>query len=162
MLEKFKLTEVWLKIALLLVFSAFYVAALSFPEQSRQFPQLLAVAGLAMTAIALAMDFTSKRAVRTEISGVDDTELKVLDADALRARRKRYYLAWAIILFSTVIGYLGGFLFSAIGLFAGFALFFGSRAKLPRNLIAGVAMTIVVYLVFGVMMSVPLLNGVLW
>ncbi len=162
MLEKFKLTEVWLKIALLFVFSAFYVAALSFPEQSRQFPQLLAVASLAMTAIALAMDFSRKSAVRAEISGVDDTELKVLGADEVRARRKRYYQAWAIILFSTIVGYLGGFLFSAVCLFAGFALYFGSRAKLPRNLVAGAAMTAVVYFVFGVMMGVPLLNGVLW
>jgi hypothetical protein len=162
MLEKFKLTEVWLKIALLFVFSAFYAAALSFPEQARQFPQLLAVAGLAMTAIALATDFTRKRAVRAEISGVDDTELKVLDAEEVRARRKRYYRAWAIILLSTIVGYLGGFLFSAIGLFAGFALFFGSRAKLPRDLVVGAAMTAVVYFVFGVLMSVPLLNGVLW
>jgi len=162
MLEKFKLTEVWLKIALLFVFSAFYVAALSFPEQSRQFPQLLAVAGLVMTAIALAMDFTRQRAVRAEISGVDDTELRVLDADDLRARKKRYYQAWAIILFSTIIGFLGGFLFSALCLFAGFALYSGSRAKLPRNLVAGAGMTVVVYVVFGVMMGVPLLNGVLW
>ena len=115
MLEKLKLTEVWLKIALLFVFSAFYVAALSFPEQSRQFPQLLAVASLVMTAIALVTDFTRKRAVRAEISGVDDTELKVLDADDLRARKKRYYQAWAIILFSTIVGFLGGFLFSALG-----------------------------------------------
>jgi len=162
MLEKFKLTEVWLKIALLFVFGAFYAAALSFPEQARQFPQLLAVASLAMTAIALAMDFSRKSATRAEISGVDDTELKVLDAEEVRARSKRYYRAWAIILLSTIVGYLGGFLFSAVGLFAGFALFFGSRAKLPRNLVVGAAMTAVVYLVFGVLMSVPLLNGVLW
>jgi hypothetical protein len=162
MLEKFKLTEVWLKIALLVVFSAFYIAALSFPEQSRQCPQILAVAGLVMTAIALVTDFARKHAVRAEISGVDDTELKVLDADARRARTKRYYQAWAIILFSTVIGFLGGFLFSAVCLFVGFALYFGSRAKLLRNLVAGAAMTVVVYLVFGVMMRVPLFNGVLW
>jgi len=162
MLEKFKLTEVWLKIALLFVFSAFYVAALSFPEQSRQFPQLLAVASLVMTAIALVTDFAHKGAVRAEISGVDDTELKVLDADTRRGRRKRYYQAWAIILFSTTIGFLGGFLFSALCLFFGFALYFGNRAKVLRNLVAGAAMTVVVYLVFGVMMSVPLLNGVLW
>jgi len=162
MLEKFKLTEVWLKIALLFVFSAFYVAALSFPEQSRQFPQLLAVASLVMTAIALVTDFAHKGAVRAEISGVDDTELRVLGADARRARKKRYYQAWAIILLSTIIGFLGGFLFSALCLFGGFALYFGSRAKVLRNLVAGAAMTVVVYLVFGVMMSVPLLNGVLW
>lgn len=161
MLEKFKLTEVWLKIALLFVFSAFYVAALSFPDQSRQFPQLLAVASLVMTAIALVTDFTRRHAVRTEISGVDDTELRVLDADARRARKKRYYKAWAIILFSTIIGYLFGFLFSAVCLFAGFALYFGSRATVLRNLVAGTAMAIMVYLVFGVMMSVPLLNGAL-
>jgi hypothetical protein len=160
-LEKFKLTEVWFKIALLFVFGAFYVAALPFPEQSRQFPQLLAVASLVITAIALAMDFARRHAVSAEIPGVDDTEQRVLDADARRARRKRYYQAWAIILFSTIVGFLGGFLFSAVCLFGGFALYSGSRAKVARNLVAGAAMTVVVYLVFGVIMGVPLLNGVL-
>lgn len=162
MLGKFKLTEVWFKIALLFVFGAFYVAALPFPEQSRRFPQLLALASLVITAIAVAMDFTRRHAVSAEIPGVDDTEQRVLDADARRARRKRYYQAWAIILFSTIIGFLGGFLFSAVCLFGGFALYSGSRARVARNLVAGAAMTIVVYLVFGVMMGVPLFNGVLW
>ena len=58
MREKFRLTEVWCKIALLFLFSAFYVLALPFPEKSRQFPQLLALVSFALTAIALVLDFT--------------------------------------------------------------------------------------------------------
>ncbi|MDH4190711.1 MAG: tripartite tricarboxylate transporter TctB family protein [Betaproteobacteria bacterium] len=161
MQDKFRLTEVWCEFALLFIFGAFYVAAMPLPQESRQFPQLLAVASLAMTAIALVMGFARKGTGRREIAGVDDTELTVLDADARRARRKRYYQAWAIILVSTGVGLLGGFLFSALCLFSGFALFFGSRQKLARGMIIGVAMTIVVYLVFGVVMGVPLLEGLL-
>ena len=162
MREKFKLFEVWCKIALLFVFSAFYTAAISFPETAKRFPQLLAVIGLAMTVIALVMDFSGKNKAQAEISDVDDTELKVLDAETRRARRKRYYQAWAIIIVCAGIGFLGGFLFSAFCLFAGFALFFGGRENLMRNMIVGVAMTIVVYLVFGMVMKVPLLSGILW
>ena len=162
MREKFKLTEVWCKIALLFIFSAFYVLAIPFPEKSRQFPQLLAVISLVMTVIALIMDFSRKATLQGEITGVDDTELKVLDAKTKSARKKRLYQAWAIILVSTGVGFLGGFLFSALCFFAGFALVFGSRKKQGKNMIIAVAMTIVVYFIFGRTMGVPLLEGVLW
>ena len=162
MKEKFRLTEVWCKIALLFVFSAFYILAIPFPEESKQFPQLLAVVSLVMTVIALTLDFTRKNAVQGEISDVDDTELKVVDAATKRERTKRYYQTWVIILVSTGVGFLGGFLFSALCLFAGFALLSGSREKLLRNTIVAVATTIVVYLVFGLVMKVPLLTGILW
>jgi predicted lysophospholipase L1 biosynthesis ABC-type transport system permease subunit len=162
MIEKFRLTEVWCKIALLFVFSTFYFAAIPFPEKSKQFPQLLALVSLVMTVIALVLDFTRKHAVQAEISDVDDTELKVLDAGTKRERRKRYYQTWAIVIVSTGVGFLGGFLFSALCLFAGFGLISGSRQKLIRNTIVAVATTIVVYLVFGLVMKVPLLAGILW
>ena len=162
MKEKFRLVEVWCKIALLFFFSAFYLLAIPFPEKSRQFPQLLAVISLAMTVLALALDFMRRDAVQAEISDVDNTQLEVLDAATKRARRKRYYKAWAIIIVSTGVGFLGGFLFSALCLFAGFAVLSGGREKLIRNAIVGVAMTIVVYVVFGMIMRVPLLSGLLW
>ena len=162
MKEKFKLTEVWCKIVLIFLFSAFYIVAIPFPEKSRQFPQLLAVISLVMTVIALIMDFSRKGAVEGEITVVDDTELQVLDAKTKSARKKRLYQAWAIILVSTGVGFLGGFLFSALCFFAGFALVFGSRNRWSRNMIIAIAMTIVVYFIFGRIMGVPLLEGVLW
>ena len=162
MREKFKLTEVWCKIALIFIFSAFYVLAIPSPEKSRQFPQLLAVISLVMTVIALIADFSRKDTLRGEITGVDDTELKVLDAKTKKARKKRLYQAWAIILVSTGIGFLGGFLFSTFFYFTGFALIFGAREKLLKNMIIAVIMTIVVYVTFQHMMAVPLLEGLLW
>jgi hypothetical protein len=161
-MKKIQIDRVWCKIALLVVFSAFYIAAIPFPEKSRQFPQLIAIVSLIMTVMALVLDFTRKKAVQGEISGVDDTELQVLDDRTRRERRKRYYQAWAIILVSTGIGFLGGFLFSALCLFAGFAVFSGSREKLVRNTIVAVATTIVVYFIFGTIMGVPMLSGILW
>ena len=162
MREKLRLTEVWCKIALLFIFSVFYIAAVPFPEKSKQFPQLLAVVSLVMTVLALLIDFTRKSVLQAEVSDVDDTELKVLDASTRQAQRTRLYQAWAIIIAATGVGILGGFLFSALCLFSGFAALFGSRERLLRNTIVGVAMTIAVYLVFGMIMRVPLLSGILW
>ena len=162
MKEKFRLTEVWCKIALLVVFSAFYIAAIPFPEKSKQFPQLIAIVSLIMTVAALVLDFTRRKAVQGEISGVEDTELQVLDDRTKRERRKRYYRAWAIIIVSTGVGFLGGFLFSALCLFAGFSVLFGGKEKLARNSIIAVATTLVVYVVFGTIMRVPMLSGILW
>lgn len=160
--EKFRLTEVWCKIALLFLFSAFYVLALPFPEKSRQFPQLLALASLALTVIALVLDFTRRSAVQAEISDVDNTELAVLDTATRRVRRKRYYRAWAIVIVSTGVGILGGFFFSALCLIGGFSVLFGNREHVKRNALAGAAIMVGVYIVFGKLMGVPLLSGLLW
>ncbi|MBI4289986.1 MAG: tripartite tricarboxylate transporter TctB family protein [Betaproteobacteria bacterium] len=161
MKEKFRLTEVRCKIVLLFVFSAFYLLANSFPEESRQFPQLLAAFSLVMTVIALIADFSRGYSVQGEIIDVGDTELKFLDARTKKARRKRYYQAWAIIFVSTGIGFLGGFLYSTVCLFAGFGAVFGNRKKLVNNMIVALVMTVVVYFIFGRVMGVPLLEGML-
>jgi hypothetical protein len=162
MREKFKSTEVWFKIVLLFVFSGFFILAIPYPQESRQFPQLLAAISVVLTAIALAADFLRPQAIAGEIGDVDDTELRVLDAPTRSARRRRFYQAWTIILISAGAGFLGGFLFSTILLFAGFGLAFGRGENRARNAIVAVAMTVLVYFVFGRIMAVPLLSGVLW
>lgn len=162
MKEKLKSTEVWFKIFLLFVFSGFFILAIPYPQESKEFPQLLAAISVVLTVIALAMDFLRAQVIAGEIDGVDDTELKVLDAPTKRARRRRFYQAWAILLVATGAGFLGGFLFSAIVLFAGFGIVSERRGNLGRNMIVAVAMTALVYVVFGRIMAVPLLNGILW
>ena len=162
MKEKFKSTDVRFKIVLLFVFSGFYILAIPYPEKSKEFPQLLAVISLIMTVVSLIVDFSGKETVVGEITDVDDTELKVLDDETKKARRKRFKQAWAIILVSTGIGFLGGFLFSTFFYFTGFALIFGTRQKLLKNMIIAVIMTAIVYVTFQYLMGVPLLEGILW
>lgn len=163
MKEKFLLTEVWCKIALLFVFGGFYAAATSFPDKARQFPQLIALGSLALTVLALALDFLRPRTTaQAEISGVEDTELAVFDAATKRMRRARYYKAWAVVIASTAVGFLGGFLFCAIGLFGGFVILFTAPEQRRRNAIIGGITTVLVYLVFGLVMKVPMLGGILW
>jgi hypothetical protein len=162
MREKLRSTEVWCKIGLLFLFGAFYVLALPFPEKSRQFPQLLALVSLGLTVIALVLDFTRKGALQARLPGVDDAELQVLDGSTRRAGRKRYYRAWAIVIVSTGVGILGGFLFSALFLVGGFSVLFGSRQDVKRNTLAGLAILAGVYVLFGKLMGVPLLSGLLW
>lgn len=162
MKEKLKSTEVWFKIVLLFVFGGFYILAVPYPQESRQFPQLLAAISLILTVAALAIYFLRVQVVAGEIGDVDDTELKVVDTATRTARRRRFYQAWAILLVSTGIGFLGGFLFSTVLLFGGFGLAFGHRENWGKNMIVALAMTVVVYFIFGRIMAVPLLNGVLW
>ena len=162
MKEKLKSAEVRFKIALLFVFSGFYILAIPYPQESRQFPQLLAAFSLILTVAALVIDFLRAHVIAGEIGDVDDTELKVVDTPTRMARRRRFYQAWAILLVSVGIGYLGGFLFSTVILFAGFGLVFGRRENWVKNVIVAAAMTVLVYFVFGRIMAVPLLNGVLW
>lgn len=159
---KLKSADLWFKIVLLFVFSGFFILSLPYPQESRQFPQLLAVVSLILTAAALAIDLFRKQGAGGEIGGVDDTELMVLDATTRKARRRRYYLAWAILLVSAGIGFLGGFLFSTILLFVSFGLLFGDGEHRVKNVIVAVVLTVGVYFVFGRIMAVPLLDGLLW
>ena len=160
MKAKLKLTEVWVKIVLLFVFSGFYILSIPYPAKSKEFPQLLAVLSLIMTVISLAMDFSRKETLAGEITDVDDTELKVLDAETKRGRKKRLYQAWAIIIVSTAAGFIGGFLYSTLLYFIFFAVFFGKKEKLLKNIAIAVAMTVVIYVTFQRIMGVPLLEGV--
>jgi hypothetical protein len=161
MKEKFASTDFWCKLALLIVFGAFYLLARSFPQESRQFPQLLAAISLLLTVVALAADFVRQGATGVEVGGVDDTELKPVDPQTRSARSRRFWLAWAILLASAGAGFAGGFIYSVIGLFAGFALAFGSGEKRAGNLFIAAALTAAVYFVFGKLMGVPLMEGLL-
>lgn len=162
MKERFKTADVWFKIALLGVFFLLYLSAIPYPGKAKQFPQLLAAVGLIFTVISLVMAFTIKQTTDGIITDVDDTELQVLDDETKKARKKRFYKAWGIILISTAIGSLGGFLFTTFLLFAGFALFFGETSKkmIAKNFIIAIFMTIFVYVIFDFIMHVPLLRGI--
>ena len=162
MKEKLKLTEVWFKLVLFVLFGLFFLLAIPYPEKSKEFPQLIALLSLIMTGISLIIDFTRKGKVAEGIADVDDTELKVLDAPTQKTKRKRFYKAWGIILVSTAIGFFGGFLFTTFFIFVGFALFFGRREKLFKNMLIAVLMTMIIYLSFQWIMGVPLLQGFIW
>jgi uncharacterized membrane protein YfcA len=162
MLDKLKRTGVWFRLVLLAFFGFWYAEAFSFPQQSRQFPHLIAVPSLILTLISLIIDFTNKKEVKGEIAGTDDAELTTLDESARKERKRRFWKAWGIILVSMAVGFLGGFLFSAFLLLCGFALFFGSRHNLIKNMILAVVITIATYMTFQWFMDVPLLRGLLW
>ena len=150
------------KLLLMILFGCFYALAIPYPEQSRQFPQLVAILGLIILAASFLVDMLNKTTVRTEISQVDDAELRGKEERGKGEKRKRFYKAWAIILVSFGAGLLGGFAFTAFFLFVGFALFFGSRQKLLKNMIIAVVMTVCIFLIFQEVMGVPLLTGILW
>jgi len=162
MKEKLKLTEVWFKLILLAGFIYFYLGAVDYPPRSKQFPQLIAAITIILLVISLIMDFAQKNKKEMVIGDADDTELKVIDDESRKLRRKRFIRAWAIVLVSIACGFLGGFLFSTFFLFLGFALIFGKRENLLRNIAVGIGMTVAVYIVFDFLMGVPLLEGMLF
>ncbi len=162
MKEKLKLLDVQLKLALVIIFGFFYFYAIPFPEKSKAFPQLIAVISMIMVLISLFFDFTKQEIVHGEIIDVDDAEVKVLDEETKRARKQRFYKAWAIILVSSAVGFLGGFLFSTFFFFMGFTIFFGGKKDLVKNICIAVAMTALIYVCFEIIMGVPLLDGILW
>lgn len=146
--------EVWFKVLLLVFFGAVYAVAQSYPPQSRQFPQLIAVISLALVVLALIRDVTAGARGPVATGSADSGDPP---ADLSRVAR-----AWAIILVGTGLGYLGGFLVSAFAFFVGFAFFFGERRRFWRTTAVAVGISAVIYLLFQTVMGVPLLAGVLW
>jgi hypothetical protein len=162
MKEKLKLIEVWFKLVLFVFFGLFFLLAMPYPEKSKQFPQLIAIFSLIMIVISLMIDFTRKDKVAKGIGDVDDTELKVLDDATQKTKRGRFYKAWAIMLVSTAIGFLGGFLFTTFFLLIGFALLFGERRNLMKNTVVAIMMTALIFFIFEWIFEIPLLQSFIW
>jgi len=155
-----KRPDVWCKMALMALFALLYAMARSYPSESRQFPQLIAVFTLVVLAVSLGRDFLGKKASRPESAQAGNARVRVADEQREdRERKKRLYLTWGLILISTAIGFWGGFLITTFLLFIGFALLFGERKHLLRNSLTAVAVTAVIYFVFEWIMRVPLLGN---
>lgn len=115
-----------------------------------------------MIVISLIIDFTRKDKVAEGIADVDDTELRALDAPTQKTKRKRFYRAWGIILVSTAIGFLGGFLFTTFFLLMGFPLLFGEKRNLLKNTVVAIAMTVIIFFIFQWIFEIPLLQSFIW
>lgn len=157
----FKRLDVWCKIALMALFVLLFAMARSYPSESRQFPQLIAVFTFIMLAISLVRDFL---AIKTEAppksAEKGDVGFRATDPEkGITEKKKRLYLTWGMILVSTGIGFWGGFLITTFLIFIGFALFFGDRKHLLRNSLTAIAVTAVIYFVFEWIMRVPLLGN---
>ncbi len=161
MKEKHKSLDTWCKIVLIALFALLFVMARSYPSESRQFPQLIAVFTLFVLVISLVRDFFGKKAVAPpESAEASDAGFQAADTvKGEKERKKRLYLTWGMILVSTAIGFWGGFLITTFLLFIGFALFFGEKKHLFRNSLTAIAVTAVIYVVFEWIMRVPLLGN---
>ncbi len=157
-----KRTDIRFKLVLVVFFALFYVLAIPYPEKSRQFPQLIALFSLIVLIISLISDVARKGAGARAIAQVDDTELTGTDEQDKKEKKKRFYQAWGVILTATAAGLLGGFAFTTFFLFAGFALIFGDRQHLFKNMVMAVVLTVCIYVAFEWLMGVPLFSGIFW
>jgi hypothetical protein len=159
--EMFKRLDVWCKIALMALLVLLFAIARSYPSESRQFPQLIAVFTFIMLTISLVRDlFGIKTKAPPKSAETGDDGFQAADREkGLTEKKKRLYLTWGMILVSTGIGFGGGFLITTFLIFIGFALFFGDRKHLLRNSLTAIAVTAVIYFVFEWIMRVPLLGN---
>jgi len=160
MKETLKRLDVWCKMALMVLFVLLCVMARSYPSESRQFPQLIAILTLVVLVISLVRDFLGKKATSPEFAEASDAGFQAADqVKGEKERKRRLYLTWGMILISTGIGFWGGFLITTFLLFIGFALFFGEKKHLLRNSLTAIAVTAVIYFFFEWIMRVPLLGN---
>jgi hypothetical protein len=173
MKEILKQTDVWFKLVLFVFFAFIYLSSIPFPQKSKQFPQLMSGFSMIIVVISLFIDFTKKNKkeapasdlkalLRDETASVEDLEAALVDEAPRKINKRKFYLAWIVILVSSAIGFFGGFLVTTLCLFEGFALFFGKKEHLIRNTLVAVGVTLLIYVTFHKLMGVPLLSGVVW
>ena len=181
--KRIKKTEVIFKFCLMGFFLLLMWMARGYPEKSRLFPHLLGAITVIFIIISLIEDFRKPRrdekAVEVTVPEPPPSDvreetlrrLKEVEEHAEDAgyelleesvRRKRLIQGIVIILISLGIGYLGGFLLTVPFYFVAFGILQGnSKQALKYVIIAGIV-TVLTYLSFTSLMSVPLLRGVLW
>ncbi len=153
--------EAWFKLALAVFFVVLYVVAASYPERSRQFPQLIALVSLALVAVSLVRDLARGGPAGHEIAETGDTDVKVVAPEVRRARRSRVLKAAGIIFGSTALGLAGGFIVTVFACYVGFAWFFGRRQAFWSGAALAAAITAAIYVLFDRVMGVPMLVGML-
>ena len=158
MKEKFKNLEICFKLFLLFFFAILYLMAIPYPKESKQLPHLIAQFTLVILAISLLFDFFRKKKAPEERLEVGDADLDASPGKEALAKKKRFYQTWAIILVATAVGYWIGFLFSSFILFMGFAYILGPKRNLFRNTFIAILVTVVIYVLFGQIMGVPLVE----
>jgi hypothetical protein len=158
MKEKFKNLEIWFKIFLLFFFSILYFMAIPYPKASKQLPQLVAQFTLIILSISLLSDFLRKKKGPDERPEMGDAGLDVSIKEEATGNKKRFYQTWAIMLVATAVGYWIGFLFSSFLLFIGFAYILGPKKSLFKNTLIAILVTVVIYVLFGQIMGVPLVE----
>ena len=155
-----KRLDVWCKIALMALFAVLYLMARSYPSESAQFPQLIAGFTMAVLALSLSRDFFGKQAASPGSAETGDAGFQAAEQRSEeKEKRRRFTLTWVMIIVSTGLGFWGGFLITTFLLFIGFALFFGEKRHLLRNIISAVAVTAAIYFVFEWVMRVPLVGN---
>ena len=158
MKEKFKNLEICFKLFLLFFFAVLYLMAIPYPKESKQLPHLIAQFTLMILAISLFFDFIRKKKAPDGRPEVGDAGLDASPGKEAGGNKKRFYQTWAIILVATAVGYWIGFLFSSFILFMGFAYILGPKRNLFRNTFIAILVTAAIYVLFGQIMGVPLVE----
>ena len=154
-----KRTDVIFKITLFCLFIFLYFVATSYPEKSKKFPQLVCISTTIIIAVSLIFDFSRKEKIEKEIFDVGDTELTKIDEDFKKIRRHRFIKAWAIILISTAIGFLGGFLITTFLLLIGFLFLFGEKGNFLKNITISLLITLIIFFTFQLIFGISLIKG---
>ena len=131
---------------LLFLFSFLIWESRSYPFESKFYPRIISVIALILLLVSLTRHFRKKEAG------------KVKGPEYILHRRRFLQIILTIVL-ATLLGFLGGFLFSILCYYVGYAFFQRERIKLIRTLAIGVTLTFLFYLSFGWFMNVPLFRG---
>ncbi len=117
-----------------------------YPPESRDYPQLIGAVTLVLIVVSLFRHFLEK--------GKQEER----DAES-SLRRKRFFHFSLVVVLATVVGLLGGFIFSVFCYYVAYAFVQRKSMSLIKSLSIGMALTVLFYITFGWFMNVPMFRG---
>ena len=151
---KFKNPPFLFNLFLMIVFIALAVVARDFSDRARIYPQLVLWIGIVVLGIWLSVYVFFPTLLRfLEAQAEPDEEEE--------GQSGRLYRAWGCILGSVVLGCLLGFLWAVPVAVVSYGYLLGDRAKLRMQWVYAVALTALFYIGFYVILSLPVLTGIL-
>ena len=147
--------EILGSVVMLLIFGSAYYMTLSMNVRSGGYPQMITIAGLIMTAIKLGRAiYRSKKNIPIDMPAAMSWE-QIMAASATLAAAFAYIIAVSYVGYATVT-----FLFATVSSYC-----LSTHTKVYSKLwvypAVGFGTTVALYIVFGVLLNVPLPRGIL-
>ena len=156
-LSLFKNGDVFFLLFIFLTFLFLLREAQHYPQESRNFPELIIWCTLLLSGSLLIIYFFIPSWKDAVVSPDAANEEK-----ASTESEGRFFRGWICIAISLVAAFLFGFLFLIPAAFISYTAFLGQKGVFVKILFIALATAVVIYVVFDYFLGIPTLHGFFW
>jgi len=132
--------------------------SLTYPSDTRSFPQLIIFGTLFLCAVLLMVTFFMPSVKETVVTPEPEGNPEVSTGWRTKGR---FYRGWLSIITSLVAAFLFGFIFFIPVSFISYTVLLGRRQMLVKAVLLSVVTAVVVYIAFDRFLGIPTMRGLL-